>query len=113
MHKHIYNYLNQKHVISPYQLGLESGDSTIDQLVYQSNKFLQALDEVKEIRVVFCDVNKAFDIVWHKSLLFKQNSVAFSTQLLESFSSYLSNRRQRVCFQGFNSSWLHINAGVP
>ena len=113
MHKHIYDYRNQKHVISSYQLGFESGDSTINQPVDLSNKFLQALDEGKEIRVVFCDVSKAFDIVWHKSLLFKQKSVAFSTQLLEWFSSYLSNRRQRVCFKGFNSSWLHINAGVP
>ena len=113
MHKHIYNYLKQKHVVSPYQLGFDSRDLIINKLVYQSNKFLQALDEGKEIRVVFCDVSKVFDIVWHKSLLFKQNSVAFSTQILEWYSSYLSNRRQRVCFKGFNSSWLHINAGVP
>ena len=113
MHKHIYNYLKQNHVISPYQSGFQSGDSTINQLVYLNNKFLQALDEAKEIRVVFCDVSKAFDRVWHKGLLFKLKSAGCSSQLLEWFSSYLSNRRQRVCFKGCNSSWLNINAGVP
>ena len=102
----------QNHVISPYQPGFQSGDSTINQLVYLINKFLQALDEGKEIRVEFRDVSKAFDRVWHKGLLFKLKSAGCSSQLLEWFSSYLSNRRQPVCFKGCNSSWLNINAGV-
>ena len=38
MHKHIHNYLKQNHVISPYQSGFQSGDSTINQLVYLNNK---------------------------------------------------------------------------
>ena len=42
MHKHIYNYLKQNHVISPYQSGFQSGDSTKNQLVYLNNKFLQS-----------------------------------------------------------------------
>ena len=113
MHKHISNCLKQNHVISPHQSGFQSGDSTINQLVYLNNKFLQALDEGKEIRVVFCDVSKAFNRVWHKGLLFKLKSAGCSSQLLEWFSSYLSNRRQRVCFKGCNSSWLNINGSVP
>ena len=28
--------------------------------------FSQALDEGKAIRVVFCDISKAFDMVWHR-----------------------------------------------
>ena len=62
MHKHIYNYFLAKHVLSPYQLGFESGDSTIDQLVYLNNKFLQALDEGKEIRT---NIN---EVSYHKYL---------------------------------------------
>ncbi|MES9994356.1 MAG: reverse transcriptase family protein, partial [Candidatus Thiodiazotropha sp.] len=113
MHKHIFNYFKHNRIISPYQSGFQSGDSTINQLVYLYNKFLQALDEGKEIRVVFCDVSKAFDKVWHKGLLFKLKSIGFSNQLLEWFSSYLSNRRQRVCYKGCTSSWENISAGVP
>jgi hypothetical protein len=34
--------------------------------------FSKALDEVgKEIRVIFFDISKAFDRVWHRGLLFK------------------------------------------
>ena len=33
--------------------------------------FSKALDEGKEIRVIFFDIGKAFDRVWHRSLLFK------------------------------------------
>jgi Fe2+ transport system protein FeoA len=32
---------------------------------------LEALDEGKEIRVIFFDISKAFDRVWHRGLLFK------------------------------------------
>jgi hypothetical protein len=35
----------------------------------------KALDEGKEIRVVFCDINKAFDRVWHIGLLKKIESI--------------------------------------
>ena len=42
--------------------------------------------------IVFCDVSKAFDRVWHKGLLFKlrQNGIDGKLLLLEWLSSYLS-----------------------
>jgi hypothetical protein len=33
--------------------------------------FSKALDEGKEIRVIFFDISKVFDRVWHRGLLFK------------------------------------------
>lgn len=60
----------------------------------------------------FCDVSKTFDREWHEGLLFKLKSIGFSGDILEWFSSSLNNRRQRVCFNGISSSWMHINAGV-
>lgn len=35
----------------------------------------KALDDGKEIRVVFCDISKAFDRVWHKGLIAKLKSI--------------------------------------
>jgi hypothetical protein len=40
-------------------------------LLLQSLEFGKALDEGKEIRVVFCDISKAFDRVWHIGFLKK------------------------------------------
>ena len=47
------------------------GDSIVIQLVDIYNTFCKALDEGKEVRAVFLDISKAFDRVWHESLLFK------------------------------------------
>jgi hypothetical protein len=72
------------------------GDSAINQLVNISNDFGRALDSGKEIRVVFCDISKAFDRVWHKGLLFKLKQYGISGNLLVWFERYLSGRSQRV-----------------
>jgi hypothetical protein len=36
-----------------------------------SDDFGKALNSGKEVRVVFCDISKAFDRVWHKGLIHK------------------------------------------
>ena len=48
LHKHLFNYLKLNNIISPYQSGFQSGDSTINQLVYLYNKFLKALEGKKK-----------------------------------------------------------------
>ena len=68
---------------------------------------------MKEIRLVFCDISKAFDMVWHKGLIFKLKSIGVSGDMLQWFTYYVSNRRQRVCIRGCISPWLKIVAGVP
>ena len=77
------------------------------------NEFSKALDESKEIRVVFCDISKAFDKVWHHGLIFKLRSIGISGSLLDWITDYLANRLQRVCIKGSFSSWKRIFAGVP
>jgi hypothetical protein len=49
----------------------------------------------KDIRVVFCDISKAFDRVWHKGLLFKLKQYGISGNLLVWFERYLSGRSQQ------------------
>jgi hypothetical protein len=49
--------------------------TAINQLLSLTNEFGKALDEGKEIRVVFCDISKAFDRVWHKGLLNKLENI--------------------------------------
>ena len=61
----------------------------------------------------FCDISKAFDRVWHKGLLFKLNSVGITGSLLQWFTDYLDNRKQRVVITGVCSDWSLVKAGVP
>ena len=113
VHKHLYNYISQNNLLTPLQSGFISGDSTTNQLLNIYHMFCEAVDNGKEVRVVFCDISKAFDRVWHKGLLFKLAAIGCSKSLLRWFTSYLSGRRQRVVINGMISDWASIFAGVP
>ena len=89
------------------------GDSTVNQLTILCNIFCQALDANKEIGVVFCDISKAFDRVWHAGLLRKLEAAGVIGELLNWFKNYLLDSRQRVILPGVNSDWSKIFAGVP
>ena len=111
--KYLFNFCRDNNVISMHQSGFTPGDSTIHQLVYLYNTFLKALNDKKDVRIVFCDQSKAFDRVWHQGLLYKLECIGITGDLLEWFHSYLDNREQRVIIHGLNSRWGKIPAGVP
>ena len=95
------------------QSGFVPGDSTTNQLAYLYNTFCKAVDSGLEVRAIFCDISKAFDRVWHKGLISKLKAAGITGDLLNWISSYLHNRKQRVCLPGSLSAWKHIEAGVP
>ena len=76
-------------MISEHQSGFTTGDSTTNQLLSIFNEFSKALDAGKEIRVVFFDISKALDRVWHKGLIYKLSKMGISGNLLELIKSYL------------------------
>ena len=63
IHKHVSKYLIEHAVITPFQSGFRAGDSTVNQLLYICNEISNALDNNKELRIVFLDISKAFDRV--------------------------------------------------
>ena len=111
--KRLYNYAIAHNLITPLQSGFIQGDSTTYQLLHTYHTFCEAVDSGKEIRVVFCDVSKAFDRVWHRGLLHKLKTIGCSEKVTQWFVSYLSGRRQRVVINGQSSEWGFITAGVP
>ena len=113
VYKHIYNYLLIHILITCHQSGFTPGDSAINQLLYLTNEFGKALDDGKEIRVIFCDISRAFDRVWHRGLLHKLESIGIGGPLLMWLASYLQDRKQRVVINNSFSDWKNINAGVP
>ena len=65
----------------------------------------------KEVRLVFCDIFKAFDRIWHQGILYKLLKIGIPGNLLNWFENYLDNHQQRVIINGKN--WSQILAGVP
>jgi hypothetical protein len=53
VNRYIHNYLLTNCIITPHQSGFTRGVSAINQLLCITNEFGKALDEGKEIRVVF------------------------------------------------------------
>ena len=63
--------------------------------------------------MIYLDLSKAFDRVWHDGLLFKLESIDIRDPLLTWFKSYLSDRGQRVIIDGQSSEWTSVKAEVP
>ena len=111
--KNLYNYIRDNNILTPHQSGFQSGDSTTHQLSYLYHMFSLALDSKKDIRIVFCDISKAFDRVWHDGLLYKLRKIGIGGNLLSFLQNYLSNRYQSVVVEGQKSEPGLIRAGVP
>ena len=113
VYKHIHNFILANQIITPFQSGFMPGDSTVNQLTDMYNTFCRALDEGKEVRVVFCDISKAFDRVWYRGLLAKLYHYGIIGNLHKWFENYLTDRIQRVTISFGSSDWVSVNAGVP
>ena len=111
--KAVYNFLHANSVLSKHQSGFRPNDSTVNQLAFLYHEFCKALDEKKDIRIVFCDISRAFDRVWHLGLLYKLKKVAIRGNLLDWFHNYLYSRKQKVVIKGKSSEWGQVTAGVP
>ena len=111
--KHIFNFFLTNNLIHRHQSGFLPGHSTVYQLIDLYNQIAQSIDAKQYTCMVFCDVSKAFDRVWHKGLLFKLQQNGITGKLLNWISSYLSERKQRVFVGSSMSSPRVIKAGVP
>ena len=110
----MYRQFTDNQLLTPNQSGFRPGDSTINQLLYITQKIYTAFEDfpLRETRAVFLDISKAFDKVWHEGLVFKIKSYGISGPLLALIVSYLSNQ-QHVVLNGKTSVWSYISAGVP
>jgi hypothetical protein len=73
------------------------------QLIYITHQIYLAFEAGKEVRVVFLDISKAFDRVWHAGLLEKLKALGVRNPLLMWIESYLKGRKQRVIIDSQSS----------
>ena len=99
--------------LSPFQAGFREKHSTLD-LIYclrESTHFAHINNSF--LPVVFLDIEKAFDSVWHDALLYKLSLMRIPYGLIKLIHSFLSNRSFAVCYDDRMSSMCAIEAGVP
>ena len=87
----------------------------VNQLLAITHEIFEAFDcnLLLEVRSVLLDISKAFDMVWHKGLLYKLKSMSISGKFYNLLENYWSGRFQRVALNGQTSSWRTVLAGVP
>ena len=69
-------FFHSNTLLTKHQSGFHPYDPTVSQLAYLYYTFYETLNKKKEVRIVFYDISKEFDRVWHGGLLFKLPSKA-------------------------------------
>ena len=113
VYMHLYKYLKENRLLTWKNSGFKELDSAINQLLFIVDKIHKALEAGKEICLVFLDVSKAFDRVWHSGLLHKARCMGIEGRLFDWLCNYLSDRKIRVVLNGQKSEWKNTTAGVP
>ena len=109
----IVDHLEKCGLFSDFQYGFRSSQSTTDLLTVVSDGVARAFNRSGATRAVALNIFKAFDRVWHGSLLHELTCYGISGQIFGLIFSFLSNRRLRVVLDGNSSQEYPVNVGVP
>ena len=109
----IENYLHKHNLLFEFQSGFRKGFSTETCLIHLSDFIRIQNDKGNLVGMVLLDLQKAFDTVDHSILLMKLKALGLSSDILNWFKSYLSDRQQLVDISGTFSSTKTVTCGVP
>ncbi len=110
LNRKIQKHLSTSDLLSDRQHGFRS---TGDLLSLLTDSWSSSISRFGEIFSVALVISKAFDRVWHKSLLSKLPSFGFYPSLYSFISSSLTGRSVSAVVDGHCSSPKPINSGVP
>ena len=78
-----------------------------------TDSWFKAIDEGMIVGALMLDLSKAFDSTPHHLIISELQSIGVGISAPEWFSSYLSNRKQRVITKTATTDLKLINKGVP
>ncbi|GFV52536.1 RNA-directed DNA polymerase from mobile element jockey [Trichonephila clavipes] len=100
-------------MIIPQQCGFRPHCSTVHQLLRVTELIHSGFEKHDATGILFLDIAKAFDKIWHDGLLIKLIRLDFPAPLIKSIHSFLSNRSFRVRADRILSSPRPIRSGLP
>ena len=106
----LFNYFQNNRLFTPSQSGFLPGDSCIAQLLSIIHEIQTAFEEnsTVDVRVVFLDLSKAFDKVWHDGIIFKLKAYGVEGELLSLLKNYIESQEERVVLYGQTSEWTTL-----
>ena len=113
MYNRMYKFVSDNNLIYPLQFGFRQKYSTVHALISLTENIRKNLDEGNIGCGIFVDLQKAFDTVEHDILLSELEHYGIRGLANEWFKSYLSNRKQYVSINGYDSNLADVKLGVP
>ena len=107
------NHVETNRILNDSQFAYRKGRGTDSAISKFVNSIIDNFEKGDYTVAAYLDLTKAFDCVNHQILLYKLDHYGVKNNAYEWFRSYLTDRKQRVKFQGHLSEEKTINIGVP
>ena len=109
----IYSYLDKYNMIYSKQFGFRKNHSVNHAIISFTEHIRSLLDKGEYVCGIFVDLEKAFDTVHHDILCKKLEFYGLRGNVNKLIKSYLSNRKQFVSINGYDSDVKDVTCGVP
>ena len=113
MYSRVSEFLETFKILVNFQFGFRKFHSSYMALLTLMDQLISSLEKKQFVIGIFLDFSKAFDTVDHMILLQKLSHYGIRGSALKWFTSYFSNRRQYVTYNGETSMMKGISCGVP
>lgn len=107
------DHISKCDIIPNEQFGFRPGHSTNHQLLRVCRFIKDSLSNKYSAGILTFDIEKAFDSIWHRGLIYKMLKLNFPLYLVKLVNSFLSRRSFFVSIQGKDSPLHRIVAGLP
>jgi hypothetical protein len=112
------DHLNKYNILSTEQYGFRKGLKTDNAIYKLTTEILNAMNNKQIVGGIFCDLEKAFDCVYHDILLSKLKFYGINGKDHALYESYLNNRYIRTVMHNNDnnniaSDWLTVRHEVP
>jgi hypothetical protein len=96
IHSRLSWYLEKNQLLSPTQSGFRKKRGTIDNLVRLEHSIQSALHNEQYTIAVMLDLEKAYDLIWTKGLIYKMHKLGIRGRCLNWTRAFLINRSFQV-----------------
>lgn len=113
MHRRIRNTLEANNTIIQEQFGFVRNKSTTLQLARIIDSAMRSSNIKYSTAMVLLDIEKAYDTIWRRGLVYKMNRINIPQYLTKLTDSYLNNRTIQVKVKDKLANKLFTEEGLP
>jgi len=106
-------WLESNQHLNKFQCGFRQRRSMINQIMRLGDDAHKAINNKQYTLAVMLDLEKAFDLVWHRGLIFKMRRMGISGNILNFITDFLSNRSIQVHIGTGVSNSYELQNGTP